>query len=63
MDDQLLRVEDVARLLQVGRSKVYSMAAAGTLPGVVRVGGSVRVSAKALSIWIAREAGRSNAAS
>lgn len=55
MDEQLLRVDEAARVLRIGRSKAYSMASAGTLPGVIRVGGSVRVSGKALAAWIAKE--------
>lgn len=52
----LLRVEEVARLLSLGRSKVFQMLAAGELPAV-RIGRSVRVPSAALSDWIAERMG------
>ena len=48
----LYRMEDVAHLLNISRSKAFEMAAAGKLPGVVRLGRSVRVSRIALERWI-----------
>jgi len=54
----LLRAEEAARLLSLGRSKVFEMMAAGELPGVVRFGRAVRISRAALEAWIKeREAG------
>ena len=47
----LLKAEEVAKLLRVGRSKVFAMLAAGELP-VVRLGRSVRVPRAALEGWI-----------
>ncbi len=47
----LLRAEEVAHLLGIGRSKVYELIAAGELP-VVRVGRSLRVNRLALERWI-----------
>jgi excisionase family DNA binding protein len=52
----LLKMEEAARQCRISRSKAYAMARAGTLPGVVRLGGSLRVSERALTEWIAREA-------
>ena len=49
----LLRVEEVAQLLGLSRSKVYEMTASGELP-VVRMGTAVRVPKKALEGWIER---------
>jgi len=43
----LLRVEEVAEMLALGRSKVYEMTNAGELP-VVRIGTAVRVPKKCL---------------
>jgi excisionase family DNA binding protein len=43
MDQLLMRAEEVARALGLGRSKVYEMMQSGELP-VVRIGRSVRVS-------------------
>ena len=50
-DTLLLRVEEVAQLLGLSRSKVYEMTASGELP-VVRMGTAVRVPKKALEGWI-----------
>lgn len=46
-----LRVEEVAEMLRLGRSKTYDLVARGELPGV-RFGRSVRVPAEALRRWI-----------
>ncbi len=49
----LLRPEEAARVLRVGRSKLYSLVARGELP-VIRVGArGVRIPAGALNEWIA----------
>jgi excisionase family DNA binding protein len=51
----LLRVSEVARLLQLSRDKVYELANTppelGVLP-VVRIGKSIRVPRKALERWL-----------
>ena len=47
----LLKAEEVAKLLRIGRSKVFAMLAAGELP-VVRLGRLVRVPRAALEGWI-----------
>ena len=52
----LLKVDEAARLLRIGRSKAYAMVATGTMPGVVRVGSQIRVSARALNDWIDQQA-------
>jgi excisionase family DNA binding protein len=51
MDRDLLRAEEVARRLGVGRSKVYELMLRGDLP-VVRIGRLVRVPRHALDRWI-----------
>lgn len=50
-DKLLIRPVDVAKMLGLGRSKVYEMLAKGELP-VVRIGTSVRVSCEALVEWV-----------
>jgi len=65
-DGLLLRVRDVCRLLNVGRSTVYELIARGELP-VIRIGRLVRVPRPALEEWIIRNtagaaAGRREAA-
>lgn len=51
MEQLLLRVEEVARTLGIGRSKVYELVSRGELP-TVRVGKALRVPAEALRRWI-----------
>jgi excisionase family DNA binding protein len=52
MEPLLLKAGDVAKLLGLGRSKVFAMLAVGELP-VIRLGRSVRVPRAALEDWIA----------
>lgn len=47
----VLRVPEVARILDVSESQVYRRIAAGDLPAV-RIGASVRVPRRALEEWI-----------
>ena len=47
----LLKPEEIAHLLALGRSKVYEMLAAGELP-VIRIGTAVRVPRNALEEWV-----------
>jgi excisionase family DNA binding protein len=56
----LLRPEDVARRLQIGRTKVYDLIRSGTLRSV-KVGGCRRVTLAALADFIAGLDGRSAA--
>jgi excisionase family DNA binding protein len=58
---ELLRAAEAAKLLGIGRSKIYEMLARGELPAL-RIGRLVRVPRHALEQWIAdrtewREAG------
>jgi len=48
----LVRAEEAARLLGLGRTRVFEMFARGELP-TVRIGRSVRVPRGALEAWIA----------
>ena len=52
MEPLLLKAGDVAKLLGLGRSKVFAMLTVGELP-VIRIGRSVRVPRAALEGWIA----------
>jgi len=51
MEQLLMRAEEVARVLGLGRSKVYELMQSGALP-VVRIGRSVRVARVALEEWV-----------
>ncbi len=58
----LLRVEEAAEKLSIGRSKMYELLAAGEIQPI-RVGRSVRVSSAALEEWVARQERRDEVAS
>jgi excisionase family DNA binding protein len=58
----LLKIEQAARVLNVGRTRAYQMAADGSLPGVVRIGKSIRVNVRALDRWIEENTGPKPAA-
>jgi len=47
----LLRVEEVAKLLGVGRTTVYALVSEQQLP-VVRIGRSLRIPREALDQWV-----------
>ena len=59
MDDQpiLLKAEQAAKLLNLSRSKFYELMTAGEVPGVVRIGRSVRISRAALVAWVRERSG------
>jgi excisionase family DNA binding protein len=59
MEPLLLKAGDVAKLLGLGRSKVFAMLAVGELP-VIRIGRSVRVPRAALEDWIAERTQRAS---
>lgn len=51
MEKLLLKPEEVAAAIGVGRSKIYQLLADGSLPSV-RVGKALRVPADALKEWV-----------
>lgn len=51
---ELLRIPEAARLLGVRRQTIYRWAAEGKVPGLIRVGRTMRVNADVLRDWIAR---------
>lgn len=51
MERLLLRPAEAAELLGLGRSTVYELLSAGSLPAI-RVGSSVRIPAAALRQWV-----------
>lgn len=52
----LLRAEEAAKLLSLGRSTVFQMMATGELP-CVRIGRAVRVPRTALERWVRARSG------
>ena len=53
MDRRLYRVEEVARIMQIGRSKVFDLMRSGELASV-KIGGSRRVPASAIDHYLDR---------
>lgn len=53
----VLSVPEAAKVLRISRSRAYELAQGGELPGVLRIGRSVRVSKRALDAWIEEQAG------
>ena len=49
----VLTVDEVAALLRVNRKTVYDAIKRGQIPGVRRIGGTIRVSRDALLRWLA----------
>ena len=43
LEHRFLSVPEVARLLRINRGRAYAMAADGSLPGVIRLGRTIRV--------------------
>jgi len=50
----VLTVEEVARLLRISRGAAYQAARRGELPGVRRVGRTLRVSRDAVLNWLSQ---------
>ena len=57
MEQLLLRVMEAAKVLGMGRSKIYDMIAHREIPAI-RVGGSIRIPARELERWVDRRARR-----
>jgi len=51
MEKLLLRPEEAAQLLGLGRATVYELIAAGSLPGV-RIGRSIRLRREDVVAWV-----------
>lgn len=62
MNDEILTVEQVAKLLHLEPSTIYTKADAGELPGAFRLGEGerppLRFSKRVLMEWIQKEASR-----
>ena len=55
MEKLLYKPSEAAEVLGFGRSKIYELIAAGTMPSI-RVGGSIRVPVDQLRDWVNRKA-------
>lgn len=49
----VLKVEEAAALIRVDPKTLYAAIAAGTVPGVMRIGRVIRIGRAALLAWIA----------
>ena len=54
-DTAVIRVEDLAARLDIGRRAAYEAVARGDVPGVIRIGRSIRISRQAVDRWLAGE--------
>lgn len=48
----LLTTGEAARALRISRSRLYELLARDEIPGVVRIGRSVRISRRSLEAWV-----------
>jgi excisionase family DNA binding protein len=55
MEQLLLRPGEAARVLSLGRSKLYELLASGELPSV-KIGRATRIPAASLRDWVERRA-------
>ncbi len=51
-DRDVMTVEELAALLRVNRKTAYEAISLGTIPGVRRVGRSIRISREAVVNWL-----------
>ena len=61
LEPQLLRAEEAAEFLNIGRAKVYEMMASGELPSI-RIGRAIRVPLTQLREWLETRVGANSAA-
>lgn len=62
VEPELVHIEEAARILGIGRTRAYEMAASGRMPGLVQIGRSLRVSRRHLMAWIDERAAAPTAA-
>lgn len=53
-----MKMPEVAELLQISVTQAYRLAREGELPGVLRVGGSVRINREVLLNWLGEQVGQ-----
>jgi excisionase family DNA binding protein len=51
---QVYECDDVAALLKISSRQVWRLSDAGVLPGIIRIGRSVRWNAQAVDEWISQ---------
>lgn len=55
---QVLTVEELAMMLRINRKTLYAAIGRGEVPGVRRIGGTIRISRDAVIAWLAEGQGR-----
>ncbi len=55
-EHEFLKVQEVALLLRVPRSRAYELVGRNAIPGTVRIGRSLRVNRKVLEAWLDEQA-------
>lgn len=56
MEARLLRASELATVLGVSKSQAYCLMNSGAIPGVVRIGASIRIDRLALGRWLDAQA-------
>ncbi len=51
-EHEYLKVPEVAEILRIARGRAYELVACGTIPGVVKIGRSIRVNREELNRWL-----------
>jgi excisionase family DNA binding protein len=51
-DTAVMKVDELAELIACGRRQTYEAIARGDVPGVIRIGRSIRVSRVAVARWL-----------
>jgi excisionase family DNA binding protein len=54
---EVLTVEEASILLRINRKSLYQAISVGQVPGVIRIGRSIRISRDALECWLQNERG------
>ncbi len=52
-DAAVMKVDELAKLISCGRRQTYEAIARGDVPGVIRIGRSIRLSRVAVARWLA----------
>jgi excisionase family DNA binding protein len=58
-DDEIITIQDLAKLLRIGEKTAYTMAKTGRIPGF-KVGGQWRFRRADINVWIRRQISESN---
>ena len=51
-DAAVMKVDELAELISCGRRQTYEAIARGDVPGVIRIGRSIRLSRAAVARWL-----------